>query len=194
MRARDAFEMEGQMNAEPNARKSDAFPPVGFGINHACELIRELRVDLGFTQAELARLAGVSQSALSEIETGAQRNPKPETLLRLEKALGLAPRVLVTGFEDDRAQRRAEYGADESVALEAVRKRLRATLVSEENLMRDYSKLQSDYINAAITAGRWKEEFCLLKDRARQTFWRGAVTGAAAMLTALCIAVLAVLL
>ena len=51
-------------------------------------LIRTLRSSRGLTQAQLAKLAGISRTRLSVIESGAADNIEVSTLLRLVGALG----------------------------------------------------------------------------------------------------------
>jgi y4mF family transcriptional regulator len=50
--------------------------------------LRERRRELGVTQADLARLSGLSLHGLSDIETG-KGNPTMETLLKVLQVLGL---------------------------------------------------------------------------------------------------------
>jgi transcriptional regulator with XRE-family HTH domain len=54
-------------------------------------LLREVREARGLTQGELASRAGVTQSAISQIESGARPNPNLMTLRLLERALGDPP-------------------------------------------------------------------------------------------------------
>jgi transcriptional regulator with XRE-family HTH domain len=49
--------------------------------------IRELRLDAGLSQAELAELAHTTRQGISMIERG-RRNPQPRTTRRLAEALG----------------------------------------------------------------------------------------------------------
>jgi transcriptional regulator with XRE-family HTH domain len=60
--------------------------PVGIG-----RLLREYREARGFTQGELASRAGITQSAVSQIESGVRPNPNIMTLRLLEEALGDPP-------------------------------------------------------------------------------------------------------
>ncbi|NPV80694.1 MAG: helix-turn-helix transcriptional regulator [Firmicutes bacterium] len=55
-----------------------------FGIR-----IKELREAAGLSQNELARRAGIAQSGLSYLETGA-KSPSIDTLLRICDALGVS--------------------------------------------------------------------------------------------------------
>jgi len=50
--------------------------------------LRERRRELGVSQADLARLSGLSLHGLSNIETG-KGNPSMETLLKVLQVLGL---------------------------------------------------------------------------------------------------------
>ena len=50
--------------------------------------LRERRRELGVSQADLARLSGLSLHGLSNIETG-KGNPTMETLLKVLQVLGL---------------------------------------------------------------------------------------------------------
>lgn len=56
--------------------------------------IRALRLERGLTQEELAVRAGLSQSHVSEHETGA-RVPKLPTLFRIARALDVEPGELL---------------------------------------------------------------------------------------------------
>lgn len=55
--------------------------------------LREWRVFRSYSQAELARLAGVSRNAINRIELGA-RDARPDTVRKLAKALGTEPHRL----------------------------------------------------------------------------------------------------
>lgn len=50
--------------------------------------IRDRRVALGITQAELAERAGISRTYLSQLETGVSANPTHAIVQRLSEALG----------------------------------------------------------------------------------------------------------
>ncbi|MGX7099441.1 helix-turn-helix domain-containing protein [Globicatella sanguinis] len=50
--------------------------------------LKEYREELGITQKEFARLVGLNERTVNDIETGKTR-PKADTLVRLADALGL---------------------------------------------------------------------------------------------------------
>ncbi len=60
---------------------------VGLVIKRGWNLLKAWRKYLGLTQAEVAKRAGISQSALSQMERS--DNLRSETLEKLAKALGL---------------------------------------------------------------------------------------------------------
>ncbi len=62
------------------------FERVGEEI-HLGSQVRAIRIGLGMTQAELARKAGTSQSAIARLELG-QIEPRIHTLRRVGDALG----------------------------------------------------------------------------------------------------------
>lgn len=60
--------------------------------------LQELRRQKGFSQKKFARLAGVSQSNISEIEAG-KKIPRVPTLRRLAAALGVQLSVLIDSID-----------------------------------------------------------------------------------------------
>src|SRR4051812_45798743 len=52
-------------------------------------ILRRYRVAAGFTQKELAKRAGLSRRAISDLERGTHRRPYPATVRRLAEALQL---------------------------------------------------------------------------------------------------------
>lgn len=51
------------------------------------EQIRDFRAALGWSQFHLAEKAGISQSVISDIESGRRNNPSIKTLWKIAKAL-----------------------------------------------------------------------------------------------------------
>ena len=74
---------------------------------HIGARLRKLREDQKISQADMAKAAGVSVSALSQIELGVTKNPRPDTLLGIARRLGLSMESLVDPEAD---QRRAPEG------------------------------------------------------------------------------------
>lgn len=64
---------------------------MGFG-----KRLAKVREDAGFTQSSLARAVGLSQSAISQIESG-ERNPSYDTIKQIADAMKLTPAYLVGG-------------------------------------------------------------------------------------------------
>ena len=56
--------------------------------------LRELRETAMLSQSELAKMAGITQAAVSGFERG-ERRAQPRTVRRLAKALGVEPNDLV---------------------------------------------------------------------------------------------------
>src|SRR6185503_13302205 len=52
-------------------------------------LLQEYRAAAGFSQEELAELAGLSRRGISDLERGERRSPHPATVRRLAEALSL---------------------------------------------------------------------------------------------------------
>lgn len=59
--------------------------------------IRQLRIAQGYTQPELAKLVGVTKSAVSQWEGDSTKNIKLDVFLRLCEVLRTDPRYLVWG-------------------------------------------------------------------------------------------------
>ena len=52
------------------------------------KIIREKRIEMGLTQDALASLIGITQNHVARIERGAVENPRRETLIKFQEALG----------------------------------------------------------------------------------------------------------
>jgi len=70
--------------------------PRGGGVTPFGALLRRYRQAAGLTQEELAERAGVSARAVSALERGVNRAPRPATLDLLAEALGVAPEARAT--------------------------------------------------------------------------------------------------
>ena len=65
------------------------------------EKVRRLRRGKAWTQEQLADAAGVGQSTVAQIESGARPTPHPSTLGKLAKALGVKPADLLEDWEEE---------------------------------------------------------------------------------------------
>lgn len=65
----------------------------------AGNLLRRARAQKGLTQRELAELAGVPQSSIAKIESGA-RQPTLPVLTRILVAVDLEPRIALEPYDD----------------------------------------------------------------------------------------------
>lgn len=61
------------------------------------ERIRQARLELKLTQEQLGSAAGISGSAITQIETGDTKTVKPENLFKIARKLGKSAEWLVTG-------------------------------------------------------------------------------------------------
>ena len=90
--------------------------------------VRLRRRELGLSVTALAEKAGMSQSYLSQIETGDRGNPSPESLRSLAEALEVSPRELESLVEMNRGEV----------------KRLRVAVTSSRKVIIKLPKLISD--------------------------------------------------
>lgn len=65
--------------------------------------IRQRREQLGFSQQELARMLGMTQSRISEIESGARPHVNLTNLRNLARTLGVSADYLIGTWEDGEA-------------------------------------------------------------------------------------------
>lgn len=70
---------------------------------HTGELIKQARVTMRITQAELAKRLGVTPQAISQYERGI-KNPKPATLKKIAAALGVEWYELISDNPHEQAQ------------------------------------------------------------------------------------------
>lgn len=64
--------------------------------------LRQLRYARGWRQTDLAQKARVTQSLISQLETGKKISPSVVPLLRIAKALGVSVEELVAGRYTER--------------------------------------------------------------------------------------------
>lgn len=65
------------------------------------EIIKNARLQKGFTQEELGKLIGVQKSAVAKYENGRVVNIKRSVLTKISKVLDIPPVVLVSDIEDN---------------------------------------------------------------------------------------------
>ena len=70
---------------------------------HTGELIKQARVTMRITQAELAKRLGVTPQAISQYERGI-KNPKPATLKKIAAALGVDWYELISNSQDEQSE------------------------------------------------------------------------------------------
>lgn len=68
---------------------------------HIGERVKRRRLELNMTQAELARLIGVTQPKLSNLERGVEGGATIKTAKRLARALGCSLDYLAGTWEDE---------------------------------------------------------------------------------------------
>ena len=59
--------------------------------------IKKFRIQLGLSQEELARKAGITYSTLIKLESGVNKNPTVKTLQQLASGLGVSLDQLLKG-------------------------------------------------------------------------------------------------
>lgn len=99
--------------------------------NAIAEIIRQKRLDRGFSQRELARLANVDSGDISRIESGDRPNPRIETLWKIAPHLGLDPTELVRqarGLSDNPG---TAQQADEAALLRRMNRKQRDTSIGK---------------------------------------------------------------
>jgi transcriptional regulator with XRE-family HTH domain len=83
-------------------RRSSILEKMNASTETIGDRIRQAREAKGLSAAELARRVGITQSALSQIEDGTTRSPKPVHLFAIADALGVDPRKLALGSKEER--------------------------------------------------------------------------------------------
>jgi transcriptional regulator with XRE-family HTH domain len=68
---------------------------------HIGERVKQRRLELSLTQAELARLIGVTQPKVSNLERGVEGGATIKTAKRLARALGCSIDYLAGTWEDE---------------------------------------------------------------------------------------------
>ena len=80
--------------------------------------IKQRRIELGYKQGQFARLVGMSQSALSEIERGESKLPNANNMKKICEGVQVSDAWILTGKDGE-----LRYPTDtENTVLEALRK------------------------------------------------------------------------
>lgn len=69
-------------------------------MNKIGKIIKEARIEKGYTQEELAEMVGVKKSAVAKWENGRVSEIKRSNLNMLSKALGINPNSLLDDIEE----------------------------------------------------------------------------------------------
>ncbi len=113
------------------------------------QVVRDIRLKRGLSQADLGRRAGITEYTISEIEAG-KRNPRPSTLRKLAKGLDVDVAALTPG----------QSGLGQ--ALEVMRRHAETTLRAIEDAEEALADGQTEYamrfLHHAKTTARDNEE------------------------------------
>jgi transcriptional regulator with XRE-family HTH domain len=112
-------------------------------MSDIAELLTSARESAGLTQAELARRAGTSQSAIARLERG-QVSPSLETVRRLARAAGFEVRVsLVPRTDGDPVVEAYKRDVDRTLLRDNLRKTVDRRLRDIDAFRRDADELRS---------------------------------------------------
>jgi len=78
-------------------------------MNSIADRVRHARESIGITQGKLAKGVGVSRAAISQIENGMTKYPRPETLVRIARYLGTSIEWLVLGESEKSSENNGLY-------------------------------------------------------------------------------------
>lgn len=144
--------------------------------------LKRLRLARGLTQRELANLAGASQSAVAQLETGRRGWRTSQALIaRLARALGLSePDQLAYGSASEISDFLSSGDEDAAIAAahEAFCDMAEARLETQTDALLsalDPSRLTAAVILAALLASEWRK---------RESSWRGFRDRSRAVLSA----------
>lgn len=139
---------------------------------HTGELIKQARVTMRITQAELAKRLGVTPQAISQYERGI-KNPKPATLKKIAAALGVEWYELISNSQDEQSeiakeQMRQAIGRVADIITKPCKYEISDELIEDslkkvtisiptsynsarlEKMIKDYEKLNDDGQQAAV--------------------------------------------
>lgn len=98
--------------------------------------LRKARMNLGLTQAEVAKRSGLTRAAISQYELGIVKGLKSENLIALSKTLALDPEELATGAPSVTGSlKRADVNFVPLIDLSSVKTLLAGSLETQEKYM-----------------------------------------------------------
>lgn len=101
--------------------------------------IRSAREDAGYNQGEFARLVGIAQATLSEIETGESKLPSAPVLIAMCEILRKTPRWILYG-EDGEVSVPTTQESDLLNAFRSMDDEAKAAMVATANALRKKGK------------------------------------------------------
>ena len=105
------------------------------------EVMREKRGKRGWTQLQLSEKTGISQSTLSQIETGARGRPRDQTLMKIFEVLDI-PSIYKEGVEGQAIRRGASTLAEIE---DAINRYPKITAKAKRNLFENLHVWARDY-------------------------------------------------
>ncbi|MFQ6111268.1 MAG: helix-turn-helix domain-containing protein, partial [Nitrospinota bacterium] len=113
-------------------------------ITEIGQRLRKLRKSKGYDQDALAQASGITQSAISNIETGTTKNPSSDTLTKLANALGIPVGDLYgqRALSQQISEARAPYGPREVILRPA------------SSLEGPGKAISADYLEIPLVTGR----------------------------------------
>lgn len=109
---------------------------------HTGELIKQARVTMRITQAELAKRLGVTPQAISQYERGI-KNPKPATLKKIAAALGVSWYELLSDDPEEQAKAIKAY-MSEKIAMCGDQEYTKRAFLAREITTDYYDQLNTD--------------------------------------------------
>lgn len=88
------------------------FIPIMVAVDTIGTRIKEAREAAGLNQAQLAARIGVERQAISQLESGVTKNPKPANLLKIARVTGYSIVWLIEGRGPRNAKEAAEDWLD----------------------------------------------------------------------------------
>lgn len=113
-------------------------------MNTIAQRLKAARLEKGWSQAHLAAEAGVSQSAIGNIESGLRQRPRE--LVALARAVGVMPEWLETGSGKKTAIEAVEVQGVEASARQLVEQLVQLALPHRPTLRKNLASLLVDLL------------------------------------------------